>query len=209
MPEIDHIIFASPDLEEGIDCIEQLTGARPVIGGPHPGVGTHNALLTFDDVTYFEVIAIDPDQPEPGRARPFGLMAGRPPVLAGFAIHPIAGESLEQVAGAMRSAGFDPGQVMSMSRVKPDGEEIHWQLTSAGATSPADGVLPFVIDWGETPSPALSLPSMGSLESLTVRHPDARVREAAAAVDVGVRIEDGDPGLVAVVLTANGRVELS
>ncbi|MEL7158648.1 MAG: VOC family protein [Actinomycetota bacterium] len=210
MPELDHLIYAAPDLEAGMAHVESLTGVRPVIGGPHPNMGTHNALLTFDATTYFEVIAIDPDQPEPDRDRPFGLTAEASPRLAGYAIHPAPGETLDQVADAMRAAGFDPGPVRSMSRIKPDGEELHWRLTSSGAAGGnAEGALPFVIDWGDSPSPAVSLPSMGRLVELRVTHPDAGMRAVATALDLGLVVGEGPPSVAAVIETPGGRIELT
>jgi hypothetical protein len=71
MPELDHLIFASPDLAAGVEHIRSLTGAEPVVGGPHPGHGSCNELLAFDDRTYFEIIGIDVEQPTrriPGRS---------------------------------------------------------------------------------------------------------------------------------------------
>ena len=208
MPELDHLIFASPDLDTGVAHIERLTGATAVTGGPHPGVGTHNALLTFDEITYFEVIAIDPTQPEPPNPRPFGLDDADEPRLAGYAIHPAPGETIDEVAGLLRDAGHDPGPVTSMSRVKPDGEEIHWSLTRA-AMREVPCPVPFVIDWGETPSPARSLPSMGSLVELRISHPDRATRAVPEALDLGLMVRDGPLGLVAVVDTPKGRVEIS
>jgi len=208
MPELDHLIFASPDLQEGVRLIEELTGAAAQPGGPHPGVGTHNALLTFNSSTYFEVIGIDPDQPEPERPRPFGLDDRRPPHLAGYAIHPSEDETLEDVVEMMRASGFDPGEIRSMSRLRPDGTEIAWRLTAVGARPPADGVLPFVIDWGDQPSPALSLPPMGTLESVSIHHGDADVRRAAEALGLGVETVEGTPAVVAMVRTAKGVIQL-
>jgi hypothetical protein len=34
---IDHLIFATPNLDYGVEEIEQLIGIRPTIGGQHPG----------------------------------------------------------------------------------------------------------------------------------------------------------------------------
>lgn len=212
MPELDHLIFASTDLATGVAHVEALTGAAAVAGGPHPGVGTHNALLTFDDVTYFEVIAIDPDQPEPERPRPFGLDEGVGPRLAGYAIHPAPGETIEEVVELLRSAGHDPGPVTSMSRVRPDGVELAWRLTR-GASHDVPAPLPFVIDWGDTPSPATSSPSMGSLVELRVDHPDAGTRAVvdavASAVGGGLAAGDGPARLTARVETPGGVVEIS
>jgi hypothetical protein len=209
MPAIDHLVYASPDLDDGVQHIERLTGARAVAGGVHDGLGTHNALLGFDSATYFEIIGIDPDQPEPEWGRPFGLVADAAPKLVAYAAHPVDRESLEGVVATMAKLGFDPGDAVSMSRRTPDGREINWRLTfPSDPAASGDGSLPFVIDWGRTPSPALSLPSMGSLDSLRVRHPDADVRDAVAALGLGIDTVQGPPGLVAVVHTPAGPVEI-
>jgi hypothetical protein len=210
MPEIDHLVFASRHLEEGIAHIEALTGVRARAGGPHPGIGTHNALLGFDGASYFEIIAVDPDQPRPPHPRPFGLDDGPSRRLAGFAVHPSGGETLESVADTMRSAGWDPGPVAGMRRTTPEGKQIGWRLTRPpGPVRPGDGVLPFVIDWGDTPSPALSAPPMGRLEALQASHPDAAVRAVLRALDLGLEVVEGPPGLTATVRTARGRVRLT
>ena len=212
MPELDHLIFASAVLADGVAHIEELTGSTADPGGPHPGVGTHNALLTFDATTYFEVIAIDPDQPDPDRARPFGLDQGAAPRLAGWAIHPAPGETIEDLVALLQSAGHDPGPVLAMSRVRPDGVELAWRLT-IGDRSDVPAGNPFVIDWGDTPSPATTTPSMGRLVEFRVTNPDAETRAVARAVadaiGSGIVVEDGPARLTAVVDTPGGRVEIS
>jgi len=212
MAELDHLILACPDLDEGIRHIENLTGARAVAGGPHPGMGSHNALLTFDTATYFEIIAIDPHQPDPLRPRPFGLDQATGPRLAGYAVHPLADETIDQVAALLRGAGIEPGPVRNMSRVKPGGEELHWRLTSTGEPSPPVATVPFIIDWGDTPSPATSLGSMGSLVSLRVEGADAVSAAAIKALGLDLEVAEpapGEPRLVATVDSPNGRVEIS
>lgn len=210
MPELDHLIFASPDLRAGVDHIRALTGAEPVVGGPHPGNGSRNELLTFDDRTYFEIIGVDPDQPEPSRPRPFGLDDLDAPKLVGYAIHPVGDESLDDVVSLMVAAGMSPGPVAEMSRRKPDGELLSWMLTRGGDSGAAsDGALPFAIDWGASPSPATTLPSMGRLVALTVSSPVASRRAAATALDVGVEVVDGPARLSAQVETPRGVVEIS
>ncbi|MGB5755407.1 MAG: VOC family protein [Acidimicrobiales bacterium] len=210
MAELDHLIFASPDVDAGVQHIENLTGARAVAGGPHVGLGTHNALLTFDERTYFEVIGIDPDQPDPDQPRPFGLDDRNGPGLAGYAVHPSGGESLEDLRASMLAAGFDPGSIADMSRRLPDGELISWRLTIGGDSGAANqGALPFAIDWGDRPSPAASLPSMGRLVSLRVSHPDAAIRASVEALGLVSEVVAGPAGLVATVDSPNGTVEIS
>lgn len=179
-------------------------------GGPHPGIGTRNALLSFDDDTYFEIISFDPDQPEPERERPFALDRNPGPRLAGYAIHPTGDETIESIAELMRSHGFDPGAVMGMSRKRPDGEEIHWQLTYGGEPEPpANGCLPFIIDWGSTPTPALTAPRVGTLQSVEVSHPDPAVGALAEALGLGLVVSEGPKRLDAVIDGPSGPVRLS
>ena len=121
----------------------------------------------------------------------------------------VDGESLDDVIEVMRSAGMDPGTVAEMSRRKPDGELLSWTLTRGGdSTVASDGALPFAIDWGPTPSPATTLPSMGQLVSLTISHPDAHVRSIAEALGVGIEVAEGPASLTARVDTPNGIVEV-
>ncbi len=210
MAELDHLIYASRDVDAGAKIIQELTGATAVAGGPHVGNGTHNALLTFDDRTYFEIIGIDPDQPDPDNPRSFGLDELEQPKLVAYAIHPTGDESLEDVAATLAAAGVEPGRIASMSRQKPDGELLSWRLTVGGASGVAvDGAYPFAIDWGDSPSPATSLPSMGRLVSLTVSNPDPAVVAAVEALNVGVVAKQGPAGLVATVETSGGTVEIS
>jgi hypothetical protein len=210
MAELDHLIFACRDLEAGVQAIAELTGATAVEGGRHVGNGTRNSLLTFDDRTYFEIIAIDPDQPEPARPRSFGLDDLTEPKLVAYAIHPTGDETLESVVGRSAEAGVDLGTVAEMSRRKPDGGLLSWRLTIGGdATVAFDGAFPFVIDWGDSESPAASLPSMGRLVSLSVTNPDPAVVARVDALDVGVTTGHGPAGLVATVETADGTVEIS
>lgn len=212
MAELDHIVFASPDVEEGTRIIHELTGATAVVGGPHVGRGTHNTLLTFDDRTYFEIIGVDHDQPEPEQPRGFGIDDLDGPKLVGYAVHTVGDETLDDLAQIVRKAGFDPGTHLAMSRKKPDGELLEWELTAGGDTGfRLDGAIPFAIDWLGGPSPATSLPSMGSLVKLSVRHPDARVAGiiTGLGLDGAVDFTIGPARLAVTIDTPNGIVELS
>ena len=216
MPAIDHLVYAVPDLDAGVADVAKLTGAEAVAGGSHPGAGTRNALLSFDDYTYFEIISIDPAQPEPERPRPFGVDPSQPSRLASFAIHPTGEETIDTVAERMRALGLPVGPVEAMSRQRPDGIELRWRLTLNRPAERSDdpslnsGVVPFVIDWGMTETPAKSSPAMGRLVELRVSHPDAATVEALNSIGITVSggevvVAVGTSGLTAAVDCSDGR----
>ncbi len=221
MPAIDHLVYAVPDLDEGVVAVAGLTGVEAVPGGSHPGAGTRNALLSFGHDAYLEIISVDPGQPDHAGARPFGVDGTTPARMASFAVRPTDDETIDSVADRMRDVGFDPGPVAAMSRQRPDGTEIAWRLTRAaqkplGRANPAsDGVIPFVIDWGDTPNPARTVPRVGRLAELRISHPAPTVVAAVAALDLElsdgiVQVATGDRSLVATIELADGRtVELS
>ena len=98
-----------------------------------------------------------------------------------------------------------------MSRTRPGGERIAWTLTVPGKPLPRQGIIPFFIDWGDTPHPCSELPDRGvRLVRLSGRHPDPEaVRGDLNRLGVGLEVAVGRAALVAVLETqAGGRVTL-
>ncbi|MCY3950043.1 MAG: VOC family protein [Acidimicrobiaceae bacterium] len=206
MAAIDHIVYAAPNLAAGTAAVEALVGMSAAPGGPHPGMGTRNTLMSLGDDVYLEIIAPDPEQPDPPNGRPFDIDAMNEGRLITLAIHASDGETIEDVTAAMAACGEDPGPISAMSRVKPDGEEIHWSLTmSAGP-----GLVPFVIEWGNTTHPATVTPTGCTLVSLSGTHPDPdHIRALHSAIGIEVDVTAGDTVTFAATLdTPNGRVTL-
>jgi hypothetical protein len=207
LPEhIDHLVYVVPDLQDGIDQIEQLLGVRPVIGGRHPTYGTHNALIALGPSTYLEIIARDETLDQPSSGSLFGTDYVAEPHLVTWALRT---DSIEKLRHEAVEAGFQIGEVSSGSRETPDGTVLSWHLTDPYAM-PFDGIVPFLIDWGDTPHPAVSIPQGGTLLDLHIRHPEhEEVRSALAALDVHVPVEcNPEFQLIATIQTSDGPVEL-
>src|SRR5205809_7410293 len=73
--ELDHLVIACKDLDQGAAWVTARLGSEPTGGGKHPLMGTHNRVLRIGARAYLEVIAIDPDAPAPTRPRWFDLDA--------------------------------------------------------------------------------------------------------------------------------------
>jgi hypothetical protein len=81
LAQVDHLVYATPDMNVGIDTLERLLGVRATAGGQHPGLGTRNALIALGPSAYIEIIGPDPDQPKPAEPRRFGLDDLKAPTL--------------------------------------------------------------------------------------------------------------------------------
>lgn len=206
LSKVDHLVYAAPDLAAGIAQVERLLGVKAIPGGQHPGWGTRNALIGLGDNTYLEIIGPDPDQPKPNRPRRFGIDDLHAPRLVTWAAK---GTDLEAIVENAKSRGLDLGQVQAGSRRRPDGVLLSWRLTVSPALNEG-GIVPFFIDWGETPQPAASLPKGCLLVALRAEHPDAkRVQTELSVLGLNVRVASGSaPAIIATIRTPNGDVEL-
>ncbi len=225
---IDHLVYATPDLQTTVADIEKQFGVAPTPGGAHLGWGTFNALLGLGGRTYLEVIGPDPAQPDPDGPRPFGIDELEVARLVAWCAAPQ--RPLSEVVAAARAVGFDPGDIHSMSRRRPDGVVLEWTLTSpplaygdgesTSADIPLGGVLPFFIDWGRTAHPSEAIPVGGTLLALDLFHPQPRsIDLVLSAVSDQAMLGDDESkislnyadraGLAAEILTALGTVILS
>ncbi|GAC1470581.1 MAG: VOC family protein [Gemmatimonadaceae bacterium] len=196
---IDHIIYAAPDLDLAVAECSRRYGITPSPGGRHIGFGTRNALVGLGEDRYLEIVALDPEQDVPVQRRFLALETNSTPKFAAWCAR--ASRPLEETVAIAREAGYDLGEILPMSRSNPDGTALSWRWTSPFADH-AGGVLPFYIDWGDTPSPASSLLPALTFLSLTVVHPDAdRIRAVLDALsEREVHVERGPGPSLDVVL---------
>jgi Glyoxalase-like domain len=206
LTKVDHLVYATPDLNRGVEEIEKILGVRATPGGQHPGRGTRNALITLGPAIYLEIIAPDPEQPPPKTPRPFGIDGLKASRLVAWAAK---GSDLESLRDEAARKGARLGEVMSGSRRRTDGVLLSWRYTDP-QTVLADGLVPFFIDWGQSPHPARTAAQGASLIALRAEHPDAqRVQRLLNELGLDLPVQTGaTPALVAIIDSPRGRVEL-
>jgi hypothetical protein len=202
----DHLVYATPDLAASVSDLGSLLGVTAAPGGRHTAWGTRNALLALGPRMYLEIVGPDPESPRPAGPRPFfidGLAASR---LVTWACR---GEDLEAMVKTAGLNGVDLGEVQSRSRQRPDGSTLAWRMTDP-LTDREGGIVPFFIDWGDSPHPAGGAPQGCTLLRVRVAHPDAkRVSSMLRLLGLDLAAETGPvPALTARLQTPRGEVEL-
>lgn len=204
---IDHLVYGTPDLDATVARLAAL-GVPLAPGGQHVGLGTRNHLADLGGGGYLEVIGPDPEQPEPAQPRPFGVdeLAGERLVTWAARV-----DAIDGIVAAARAAGHDPGPARAMQRDRPDGVRLSWRLTAPPAPE-LGGLVPFLIDWADTPHPAASAPRGARLVALQATHPDPDAVTSwldALGVRADLTVTAGPRALTAVVRTSmGGTVEL-
>jgi hypothetical protein len=206
LDRIDHLVYATPDLDSGVGEIERLLGMRASAGGTHPNWGTRNALLTLGQRCYLEIIAPDPAQAPPSNGRPFALDNLRSARLIAWAANSRRLDADRDLA-VMR--GFPLGPVLSGDRMRADGTRLSWELTDLRSVV-YDGVVPFLINWGDSPHPASSATRGATLRLLRAEHPAAAaVGPRLADIGLPLDVQHGpSPALIAMIDCPKGRVEI-
>lgn len=170
---LDHLALSCSDLVQGAAHIEARLGMPIGPGGKHDLMGTHNRLFGMQNDLYFEVIAIDPDAPAPKRPRWFNLDAfqGAPRMTNWIFRTPDLAAALDALPD-----GF--GTPLSFQR-----GDLKWQMAVPDdGVLPWDGWAPAIIEWEGDKHPMQNLPIANvTLETLTLKHPDAEAIAAALA----------------------------
>lgn len=198
MSTVDHLVVAATTLAEGVRWVEERVGVPLEPGGRHDVFGTHNRLLSLGPDCYLEVIAVDPEAPEPSRPRWFELDTGdmRARLAAGPAL-------VHWVVRVPSLAGET--DVVELRRGSNE-----WAITvPADGRMPLGGLAPSCILW-RTPPPSTMLPdrAIRLLELRLSTTDPAQLARSVADVRPPVRVVEGPPGLVAVLATGRGPVVL-
>jgi catechol 2,3-dioxygenase-like lactoylglutathione lyase family enzyme len=127
---IDHIVIAVNDLDAASRDYTEA-GFTVVPGGKHKTGLSHNALIAFQDGTYFEIIAfLDPDNPEVGPWA--GALRESGEGLVDFALRT---DDLDREVESLRMNGLEPIGPTPGGRVRPDGQRVDWRTIRFGNAS--------------------------------------------------------------------------
>ena len=206
LAQVDHLVYATPNLNLGIETAEKLFGVRATPGGQHPGLGTRNALIALGPASYLEIIGPDPDQPRPVGPRRFGIDDLKAPHLLTWVAK---GKSLETFAADAKAHGVDLGAVLPGSRTRPDGVVLKWTYTDP-QTVLADRLIPYLIDWGSSPHPSATAAKGVTLVGLRAEHPNAeKVQKMLTQLGLDLVVTRGPrPSIIATFDSPRGKVEL-
>jgi hypothetical protein len=205
MAQLDHLVVAAADLDQGSDYLEEVLWMRPGPGGKHPLMGTHNRLLKLGEESYIELIAVDHLAPKPTRSRWFNLDS--PELQAQLKQRPRLIHWVARVSGideVARRGTMMVGEILEASR-----GDLSWKIGVHRDGMPAyNGLFPTLIDWGDSPHPTTQMPEMGlSLLSLAGWHPQPKLlSDWLELFEAGhlIQIQPGEARLEAAIGTAGG-----
>ena len=203
---IDHIAIGAANLAQGTNQLRDRLGVEVPSGGKHPAMSTHNCVTRIGDGHFLEVIAVDPEAPEPGRTRWFTL--DDPVTQARLSVRPRAlcwVVATDDLDGIVANSPVDLGKILHLSR-----GDLTWRLTVPSDGSLLEGgLLPAFIEWSPGPHPSNGMQDLGlRLKSVRLAHPDpAGLRVKLEELNVGHLadvIEASEPALAFVVETPDG-----
>jgi hypothetical protein len=152
--KIDHVTLASSDLKT-LEQVFARAGLATDYGGPHSNGVTHMSLLGFDVGSYIELISTL----EPGQAAPWWgqHIAGN----GGPCAWAVEAGDVAAEAARIAALGIPVRGPNAMTRQRPDGVQIEWDLAFVGEKQPG-ATLPFLIkdrtprEWRVQPSASVT-----------------------------------------------------
>ena len=198
MNQLDHLVIAAPDLDAAKQRFQNRTGVAPI----DVGLGTRNALVSFGDGRYLEIIAPDPEQDLNG-----GFGAALAELESEAPLHwAVRVKGLQTVADRATNAGLDAGLIRRTSRAQPDGSLLEWELMGVSGHE-LGGFVPFFIDWLDCPHPSDTEPVVGTLTRFEVALPGGSATQLLDPAPAGVTVLNGVPSLRLSFESPEGTIE--
>jgi hypothetical protein len=176
--------------------MQALLGIAVPRGGKHDLMSTHNCVMQAGNESFFELISVDPDAPEPNRTRWFTLddpatkkrLVERPRALCWVV-------NTDDLDAVVKNSPVDLGEVVTFTR-----GDRSWRLTvPVDGHLPGGALLPAFIEWSPGPHPSTAQQDLGvQLKRVKLSHPEpSKLREQLEALNVAdlAEVTEGPAGL--------------
>ena len=206
---IDHFAIGAQSLAHGVAALRDQLGVEVPRGGKHAAMSTHNCVMQAGNESFLEILAIDPEAADPGRARWFSMdeeatkarLAERPRALCWVVNTP-------NLDALIEASPIDLGEVVLFTR-----GDRSWRLTvPADGHLPEGGLVPAFIEWSPGPHPSAGMQDLGVvLQRVILTHPHPpELLETLKALQVDhlADVREGPHGLSFAVRGPNGPVLL-
>jgi hypothetical protein len=183
--EIDHVIWATGDLDAAAERLERTYGLRAGGGGRHDGMGTHNRIVPLGG-GYLELLAVADAEEAAGSAlgrAVTGRLASVGEGLMGWAV------SAEDVTAVAARLGTELVEIRRQGFVG--------RLTGV-AEAMAEPGLPFFIERGRDVRDPGGEPGAGGITWVEVAGDAARLDAWLGGAELPLRVRPGPPALLAV-----------
>jgi len=127
--KLDHAIIGVYDLETAIQNYADM-GFTVLQGGEHADGATHNALISFQDGSYIELLA-PTGRPASGGAMSFLSLLDDGEGILGYAL---LSDDLDADVAEIRARGITIGDVKTGGRMTPEGVNLEWKSAMIDGT---------------------------------------------------------------------------
>ena len=182
---IDHVIYATRDLDVAAVRIESELGVQVVAGGRHEGLGTHNRIVPLGD-GYLELLAVCDAEEAARSALGSALQARLEQAGDGLMAWAVSVDDVQPIAERLDT------WVSTIAR-----EGLSAQLTGL-LEAMRDPFLPFFVARGEgVPDPGHGADA-GGISWIEVAGDEERLRRWLGGAALPVRVKPGTPAVCAV-----------
>lgn len=167
MLELDHIVIATPDMNEIISQYGNQFAIKAVKGGVHEEWGTYNYLSFFSNNGYLEFLGIDNIEKAKDSENPLiqHLVYVIEENINGAFQFALRTKQLDKYVNHFEKNNITYKGPFSAQREKPDGTTLKWRMLFPDYNYKNE-TLPFLIEW-ENPDIVFSETNLSNVQSIT------------------------------------------
>ena len=199
---LDHLVCVAPDVQAYSAELGAALGVTLTIGGSHPNHGTCNTLLSLGSGRYLELLGADPN------ATQRDGIGARAAAATEFDIwtFAVATRDFAGLAARARAVGLEVVPPVAGARTTPSGDRLSWRGMYLLHPLYA-GLVPFAIDWQDSPHPSVTSAQGAHLRSLLITHPQPEgLRAIYRGIGLDIAVHHGPRRAIVATLAHGERV---